>query len=132
MLDAKDTLPGFRFQSGLTSWPFLNMKTKNQCIEIDEARKQEDAPSDLTYFTEYTNFMDIPENQRAQIRDTMFYTHYDAATLAELPKCLRVMPHHQNTSGFFITVIEKIAELDGAAPVLETEDKSAVKPPMKI
>ena len=62
----------------------------------------------------------------------MFCTHYDATILAELPKCLRVMPHHQNTSGFFITVIEKVAELDGQAPVLETEDKSEVKPPVPI
>jgi len=54
----------------------------------------------------------------------MFNSHYDAATLAELPKCLRVMPHHQNTSGFFITVIEKVAELDGQQPLLETEDNS--------
>ena len=29
------------------------------------------------------------------------------------------MPHHQNTSGFFITVIEKVAELDGDEPELE-------------
>ena len=59
----------------------------------------------------------------------MFHSSYDAEILAELPKCLRVMPHIQNTSGFFITVIEKIAELDGDKPDLETEDKSSVLPP---
>lgn len=42
------------------------------------------------------------------------------------------MPHHQNTSGFFITVIEKVEELDGQAPVLETEDNSATKPPVVV
>ena len=42
------------------------------------------------------------------------------------------MPHHQNTSGFFITIIEKVEELDGQAPDLETEDKSTVKPAMVI
>jgi hypothetical protein len=31
------------------------------------------------------------------------------------------MPHHQDTSGFFITVIEKIAECDNDAPVLAKE-----------
>lgn len=31
------------------------------------------------------------------------------------------MPHHQNTSGFFITVIEKVAECDGAQPVISEE-----------
>ena len=62
----------------------------------------------------------------------MFQSHYDEAILNELPKCLRVMPHHQNTSGFFITVIEKVAEMDGAAPDLETEDKSSTEPPVAI
>ena len=31
------------------------------------------------------------------------------------------MPHYQNTSGFFITVIEKIAECDGAEPDIQEE-----------
>ena len=31
------------------------------------------------------------------------------------------MPHHQNTSGFFITVIEKIGET-GGEPVIAEED----------
>ena len=42
------------------------------------------------------------------------------------------MPHHQNTSGFFITVIEKVAELEGDAPKLETQDRSAAKIPSVI
>ena len=42
------------------------------------------------------------------------------------------MPHHQNTSGFFITVIEKIAELDGDEPELEKEDKSKEKIPLVV
>ena len=59
----------------------------------------------------------------------MFMNQYDQDILNELPKCLRVMPHIQNTSGFFITVFEKIAELDGDEPDLETEDNTQVKPP---
>ena len=55
-------------------------------------------------------------------------SNYDGKVLAELSKCLRVMPHHQNTSGFFITVIEKVEELDGDEPVIETEDNSKVIP----
>jgi hypothetical protein len=29
------------------------------------------------------------------------------------------MPHHQNTSGFFITIIEKVAEFDDHVPTKE-------------
>ena len=53
LLHAADTLPGFRFQPGMTKWRFLHMKTKGECEAIDEARKQEGAPADLTYFNEY-------------------------------------------------------------------------------
>jgi 16S rRNA C967 or C1407 C5-methylase (RsmB/RsmF family) len=41
----------------------------------------------------------------------MFDNHYSPEIRKELSKCLRVMPHHQNTSGFFITIIEKLEEL---------------------
>ena len=43
----------------------------------------------------------------------MFPNHYDDEIKNQLPACRRVFPHHQNTSGFFITIIEKIAELEG-------------------
>lgn len=46
------------------------------------------------------------------VKETMFVSHYSDEILSQMPKCLRVMPHHQNTSGFFITIIEKIAEFD--------------------
>ena len=36
LVDASDRLNGFRFQPGLTSWPFLNMKKKADCEAIDE------------------------------------------------------------------------------------------------
>jgi len=42
----------------------------------------------------------------------MFASNYDESVLNELSKCLRVMPHHQNTSGFFITIIQKVEEFD--------------------
>jgi len=43
----------------------------------------------------------------------MFPGSYDERLRQELSKCLRVMPHHQNTSGFFITIIEKEQEFGG-------------------
>jgi len=58
------------------------------------------------------------------VRETMFYNHYEDDIRNELVKCLRVMPHHQNTSGFFITIIEKLAELNEAV-LTEKEPKGA-------
>jgi len=53
----------------------------------------------------------------------MFQNEYDEDILAELPKSLRLMPHYQNTGGFFIAVIEKIAECDGAEPDIQEEKR---------
>jgi multisite-specific tRNA:(cytosine-C5)-methyltransferase len=52
----------------------------------------------------------------------MFENFYSEQVKSQLTACLRVLPHHQNTSGFFITIIEKVAELDGHQPELALED----------
>jgi len=44
--------------------------------------------------------------------------------LKELPKCLRVLPHDQNTSGFFITIIRKVKDFD-EPPENEKEEQKA-------
>lgn len=75
-----------------------------------------------TFFVEYKAFGEVPTNLHTMIKETMFANNYPEEILSELNKCVRVMPHHQNTSGFFITVIEKIAECTNDSPVLATED----------
>ena len=39
LIDQRNLLNGFQFQSGLKSWPFLHMKSKAECEAIDEQRK---------------------------------------------------------------------------------------------
>lgn len=75
-----------------------------------------------SWFSEYKDYSEVPEKFQTLIKETMFENHYSADILSELTKCVRVMPHHQNTSGFFITVIEKIAECDGDKPVIADSD----------
>ena len=53
----------------------------------------------------------------------MFANHYTEDILKELTKCLRVFPHDQNTSGFFITIIRKIKEFDSQDQQTEKEPK---------
>ena len=66
LIPSEDKLRGFRFQQGLTNWPFLNMKKKSDCEAIDEQKKTA-APDagNLSYFEEYSKFEDVPVNQRA-------------------------------------------------------------------
>lgn len=119
-------LPGFKFTPGLTKWKFLNIKSKAECEKIDELKKEGKGDGE-SYFTEYTKFEDVPleavksGTKTNVIRKTMFVEHYEDEILAELPKCLRVMPHIQNTSGFFITIIEKLAPIDGEDDIEDPE-----------
>jgi hypothetical protein len=53
---------------------------------------------------------------KEKLTESMFESCYSEQIKNELAKCLRVMPHHQNTSGFFITIIEKTAEMNVAQP----------------
>ena len=108
----------------------MNIKQKELLKDIEEQRKSGD--KSVSFFEKFDKFEDVPEDQKTHMRETMFMSNYDQDVLNELPKCLRVMPHKQNTSGFFITIIEKIAELDGDAPDIETEDNSGVKPPQIV
>ena len=86
------------------------MKTKAQVEQIIENKKK-DPKNDESFFNEYQKFSEVPlEAVKAGtkmniIRETMFTEHYPQEILNELKKCIRVMPHHQNTSGFFITII---------------------------
>jgi hypothetical protein len=73
-----------------------------------------EATTDPDYFIEFTKFEDIllEYHKKKCLKETMFAGHYDEGIRNQLNKCLRVLPHDQNTSGFFITIIRKIRDFD--------------------
>lgn len=86
------------------------------------------------YFQEFATFQDVPAeyNKRRCLKDTMFSSFYDPETvLSQLPKCLRVLPHDQNTSGFFITIIRKTKDFDHNVTDLEGAE-AVVLPPTLV
>ena len=67
------------------------------------------------FFKEFARLEDLSgDYTRRGIKDSMFSNFYDQEVKAQLDRCLRVLPHDQNTSGFFITIIRKIKEFDGS------------------
>jgi 16S rRNA C967 or C1407 C5-methylase (RsmB/RsmF family) len=129
LLDVK--LEGFRFQPGLNKWKFMVVKPKIDLDRIEEEKgKGENSES---FFLEFEKNSDVPEMVAKQgsalrvVRDTMFASHYDQSILDQLSKCLRVMPHHQNTSGFFITIIQKLKDFDALPPTEELDDQQISK-----
>ena len=79
--------------------------------------------NETDYFQEFEKYEDIPAeyNKRRCLKETMFANFYEEEIRQELTKCLRVLPHDQNTSGFFITIIRKIRDFDNNVldPVIE-------------
>ena len=56
----------------------------------------------------YSSWSEVPENlQKTVIRPEHFPTE-DQGVLQQLKRCVRVLPHLQNTGGFFVALLEKV------------------------
>jgi len=87
LVDISDKLPGLQYSPGLTTW-----KCASKQCEV------------------YDKFEDVPEMiAKVQIRPTMFPPPPDVAKSLGLEKCARLLPHQQNTGGFFVALLEKVA-----------------------
>jgi len=85
LVETADKLPGLKYTRGLSSWR--------------PASKEGDL---------YNSWEDVPEKLAAtQIRPSMFPPSKADAEAFHLERCLRLLPHHQNTGGFFVALLEK-------------------------
>ncbi|KAI8036204.1 tRNA (cytosine(34)-C(5))-methyltransferase [Drosophila gunungcola] len=113
LVDAGHLVPGLKYKPGMTDW---KLATK----EVDQI---------------FTSFDEVPESLHTIIRPGMF--PLPAAEMASigLEKCIRVLPHLQDSGGFFVAVLEKRRQLafeknDVAALVEQNEmAKQPVSPP---
>ncbi|KAI1300183.1 RNA cytosine-C(5)-methyltransferase NSUN2 [Halotydeus destructor] len=85
LVDVSDKLPGLKYVNGLTDWVVMT-----RCLR------------------EIKTVEEVDEQQRTQIRDTMFPPK-NAAEL-NLQRCMRILPHLQDTGGFFVAVIRKTVD----------------------
>ncbi|XP_066546679.1 RNA cytosine C(5)-methyltransferase NSUN2 [Amia ocellicauda] len=85
LADASSDLPGLKWMPGMTSW-----KVMTRAGEW------------------YADWSEVPQSRHTQIRPTMF-PPADAEKLKamNLERCMRILPHHQNTGGFFVAVLVK-------------------------
>lgn len=85
LVDAAHLVPGLKYNPGMTDW---KLATK----EVDEV---------------YTKFEEVPEHLHTIIRPAMFPLPAEEMSKIGLDKCMRVLPHLQDSGGFFVAVIEK-------------------------
>ncbi|KAM4630711.1 RNA cytosine C(5)-methyltransferase NSUN2 [Polymixia lowei] len=89
LADSSDDLPGLKWMPGVTSWKLMTKEGQW-----------------------YKDWSEVPSNRHTQIRPTMFPPK-DPQKLAgmHLERCMRILPHHQNTGGFFLAVLVKKAPM---------------------
>ncbi|XP_034455892.1 RNA cytosine C(5)-methyltransferase NSUN2 [Hippoglossus hippoglossus] len=89
LADSSADLPGLKWMPGVSSWKLMTKEGQ--------------------WFSDWS---EVPSNRRTQIRPTMFPPN-DPEKLASmhLERCMRILPHHQNTGGFFVAVLVKKAPM---------------------
>lgn len=89
LADGSADLPGLKWMPGVSSWKLMTKEGQW-----------------------YSDFSEVPSSRHTQIRPTMFPpTDPDKLASFHLDRCMRVLPHHQNTGGFFLAVLVKTAPM---------------------
>ncbi|XP_026989677.1 RNA cytosine C(5)-methyltransferase NSUN2 [Tachysurus fulvidraco] len=89
LADASADLPGLKYMPGITSWKVMTREGQW-----------------------YNNWSEVPSSRHTQIRPSMFPpADPEKLKSMQLERCMRILPHHQNTGGFFVAVLVKKAPM---------------------
>ena len=92
LVDVSALLPGLRRSEGLSHWRV-----------VDEANHP------------FEDYAAVPSKLRTLYRQSMFPPAAAEAATMRLERCVRVLPHQQNSGGFFLCVLEKTSALENTA-----------------
>uniref|UniRef100_A0A8C1IL26 tRNA (cytosine(34)-C(5))-methyltransferase n=1 Tax=Cyprinus carpio TaxID=7962 RepID=A0A8C1IL26_CYPCA len=109
LADASADLPGLKYMPGITSWKVMTKEGQ--------------------WFSDWS---EVPTSRHTQIRPTMFPpTDPEKLANMKLERCMRILPHHQNTGGFFVAVLVKKAPMpwNRRHPKLQMGESLADVPP---
>lgn len=88
LVDVTTLLPGLKYIPGLTTW-----KTSNKAGDM------------------FSTWEEVPEQLGKTVIRPEQFPSKDTNVLKQLPLCVRVLPHLQNTGGFFLALLEKVSTL---------------------
>nr|XP_054748162.1 RNA cytosine-C(5)-methyltransferase NSUN2-like [Lytechinus pictus] len=92
LVDVSDELPGLKRIPGKTTWKVID--DKGQIFtSFEEVQERED------------------REKRRRYKPSFFPPSEDEAKDMNLTRCVRILPHHQDTGGFFVAVLQKTRPL---------------------
>lgn len=86
LMDVSASVPGLKFKTGLSTWKLVNKENEF-----------------------YAKWEDVPEVNRTLLRPNMFPPPPEEAQKLHLNRCMRILPHQQDTGGFFVACLQKKA-----------------------
>jgi tRNA (cytosine34-C5)-methyltransferase len=86
--EVSDKLPGLKYVPGLSHWVVMSR-----------------------VLTAYATPEEVPEAMKHILRGSLFPPKPEDADKFHLERCLRILPHQQNTGGFFVSALKKVAPL---------------------
>ncbi|XP_076374959.1 tRNA (cytosine(34)-C(5))-methyltransferase Nsun2 [Megalopta genalis] len=104
IVEGRDLVPGLVCDPGVSHWL--------------------PASKDLQY---YKSWEDVPEQWQTQVRPKMFPPKPEDAAKFHFERCMRILPHHQDTGGFFVAVLEKVKPLPWESSQNESDAKEGTE-----
>ena len=156
LVDAREFLPNFKARPGLKSWYVLDDSKVGQNFEkkrrVDESNGDADETGNAgdtnvkedaagpTHSNPYVQkcldlgmtlfetFDDVPSLLKKKIRKSVFPPTAEENEWMHLEKCLRCVPHDEDTGGFFVATLRKVRSTrKTSAIVVEEADTKVVQ-----
>jgi len=108
LLDVSKMLKGLKYIPGFTKWKIAN--------------------KELEFFEK---FEEVPEKNLTHIRPHMFPPDDEVVKDLHLEKCVRILPHHQDTGGFFVALLQKNSKLPWEKVREDASEAVSNSPPQK-
>ena len=101
LVDPSNAVPGLKFSPGVSTW-----KVYDKDMQLFSSWDEVQAP----------NAHGHPHKNARKMNKSNFPPPPDVAASYNLRYCMRLLPHHQDTGGFFVALLRKVAPLSTAKP----------------
>ncbi|XP_030760200.1 tRNA (cytosine(34)-C(5))-methyltransferase [Sitophilus oryzae] len=102
LLDVSSSLPGLVYSKGMEYW-----QVSSRNLEF------------------YNSFEEVDEKWRTTIRPQMFPPDQEVKEKFNLNRCIRILPHQQNTGAFFVAVLQKVKAFTAKEKKFENEKQES-------